>query len=162
MENNTKEKNNRFIGKFIPYKMLPKNENGLASCRFCNKIVYPPRRTMCSKECAHELRLRTSGKYLRNFTYKRDKGICNLCKTDTKIISQTALILLNNNLVEEFDIFLKLNRISKKRKIWKKKNGGGLWDADHIITVKDGGGQCGMNNIQTLCIKCHKNKTFSK
>ena len=135
--------------------------NFTIACRFCNKIVYPPRRTMCSKECAHELRLRTSGKYLRNFTYKRDKGICNLCKTDTKIISQTALILLNNNLVEEFDIFLKLNRISKKRKIWKKKNGGGLWDADHIITVKDGGGQCGMNNIQTLCIKCHKNKTFS-
>ena len=46
-----------------------------------------------------------------------------------------------------------------KRKIWKRKHGGGLWDADHIIAVKDGGGLCGLENIRTLCIKCHKNVT---
>ena len=49
--------------------------------------------------------------------------------------------------------------ISKKRKIWKRKHGGGLWDADLIIPVKEGGGMCGLENIRTLCIKCHKMET---
>lgn len=151
----------RFIGKYIPYKLLQKNERGFICCRFCNNDVHPPRRTLCSAKCAHELKIRTSGKYLRNCVYKRDKGICNYCNKDTKTIAKTALILINNNLKNELELFLKINNISTKRKIWKKKNGGGLWDADHIISIKNGGGQCGMNNIQTLCIKCHKNKTFN-
>jgi len=50
-------------------------------------------------------------------------------------------------------------KIGMKRKIWKRKHGGGLWDADHIVPVKDGGGQCGMENLRTLCIMCHKNVT---
>ena len=50
-------------------------------------------------------------------------------------------------------------KISEKRKIWVVKNGGGLWDADHIIPVKEGGGQCGLENIRTLCFVCHKEVT---
>ena len=55
--------------------------------------------------------------------------------------------------------FLLTNEVSLKRKIKKRKNGGGLWDADHIIPVKEGGGQCGLDNIRTLCISCHKKVT---
>ena len=32
------------------------------------------------------------------------------------------------------------------------------WDADHIDTVHDGGGGCGLENYQTLCLPCHKAK----
>jgi len=42
-----------------------------------------------------------------------------------------------------------------------KKHGGGLWDADHIVPVKEGGGLCGLDNLRTLCIKCHKTITTS-
>ena len=31
---------------------------------------------------------------------------------------------------------------------------------DIAIAVKDGGGQCGLDNLRTLCIPCHKKKTF--
>ncbi len=34
-----------------------------------------------------------------------------------------------------------------------------LWQADHIHPVAHGGGGCGLDNIQTLCTKCHKAKT---
>ena len=112
---------------------------------------------MCSKECVHELKLRTSGRYLRGHVYKRDRGICSECGTDTKDIAKRALCILD---IEKRKEFLKENNISTKRKVWKRKNGGGLWDADHIIAVKDGGGQCGLDNIRTLCIPCHKKKTF--
>ncbi len=33
------------------------------------------------------------------------------------------------------------------------------WEADHIIPVHKGGGGCTLENFQTLCIKCHKEKT---
>ena len=151
--------NKRFYGKYKKKETLEKNEDGYICCRWCNTPVTPPRRTICSKECAHELKIRTSGNYLRKCVYKRDKGICSICKIDTKIISQKALSIIN---IEDRNIYLKENNISVKRKIWKRKNGGGLWDADHIIPVKDGGGLCGIDNIRTLCIACHKKKTYSK
>lgn len=33
------------------------------------------------------------------------------------------------------------------------------WDADHILEVVNGGGQCGLSNYQSLCHPCHKAKT---
>jgi 5-methylcytosine-specific restriction protein A len=154
----TQNINPRYMGKQIDAKLLPKDENGRTCCRWCNKPVLPPRRTMCSPECVHELSLRINGRYLRHCVYERDKGVCAICKIDTKKTAKEARELTGNDL----DEFLKKHGISKKRKIWVKKHGGGLWDADHIIPVKDGGGMCGLDNIRTLCILCHKNVTFKK
>jgi len=151
------ENSKRFMGKYLDAKLLPKDENGLTCCRWCGKGVKPPRRTMCSPECVHELQLRTNGRYLRDCVYKRDKGICKLCNTDTKLIAKQALSLRG----KEKEKYLEDNSISLKRKIWIRKHGGGLWDADHIIAVKNGGGMCGLENIRTLCIKCHKTVTKS-
>lgn len=35
------------------------------------------------------------------------------------------------------------------------------WEADHIIPVSQGGGACSLDNLQTLCYDCHKEKTIS-
>jgi 5-methylcytosine-specific restriction enzyme A len=34
-----------------------------------------------------------------------------------------------------------------------------LWDADHIVPVVEGGGECDLANLQTLCLKCHRERT---
>ena len=34
-----------------------------------------------------------------------------------------------------------------------------LWEADHIKPVVEGGGQCGLDNYRTLCLRCHKGAT---
>lgn len=34
-----------------------------------------------------------------------------------------------------------------------------IWQADHIIPVHKGGGACGLDNYQTLCVTCHREKT---
>tara|TARA_B100000787_G_scaffold169914_1_gene162861 strand:+ start:1858 stop:2319 length:462 start_codon:yes stop_codon:yes gene_type:complete len=151
--------NKRFIGKLKDASLLEKNEEGFTKCRWCNGSVLPPRRTMCSPECVHELKLRSNGNYLRNQVYKRDKGICSVCEINTKETSKTAKSILD---IDKRNEFLLSKGISIKRKIWKQKHGGGLWDADHIICVKDGGGQCGLENLRTLCIECHKKKTYNK
>ena len=33
------------------------------------------------------------------------------------------------------------------------------WQADHILEVVNGGGACGLDNLQTLCLRCHTSKT---
>jgi len=34
-----------------------------------------------------------------------------------------------------------------------------LWDADHILPVAEGGGECDLANIRTLCVLCHRQQT---
>jgi 5-methylcytosine-specific restriction protein A len=35
-----------------------------------------------------------------------------------------------------------------------------LWDADHIVPVVEGGGECDLANIRTLCLVCHRQETM--
>ena len=34
-----------------------------------------------------------------------------------------------------------------------------LWDADHIVPVAEGGGECDLSNMRTLCLQCHRAAT---
>ena len=137
----------RYVGKLDPVVVI----DGFPSCRWCTQPVPKPRRTLCSEECAHQLRLRQSGSYLRRCVYQRDKGVCSICNVDTKRIAKAALLLSG----AEREVYLKDHCISH-RKIKKT----GIWDADHILAVKDGGGMCGLENMRTLCLSCHKKITF--
>jgi len=51
----------------------------------------------------------------------------------------------------------------RQYKEWMKAEGwpvgSHLWEADHIKPVVEGGGQCGLDNLRTLCIRCHKRAT---
>ncbi|AYV77514.1 MAG: HNH endonuclease [Dasosvirus sp.] len=153
------KKNHRYLenrGRIHP-SVLPINDEGFRMCRYCNGNIYPPRRTFCSDTCVHEYRIRTDGKYLREQVFRRDNGICNICGIDTKEIAN--LILSSRE--EDREKIMKLYNINKNRKVmwWNAKS---LWDADHIVPVKNGGGACGIENIRTLCPCCHKIITFSK
>jgi 5-methylcytosine-specific restriction enzyme A len=35
-----------------------------------------------------------------------------------------------------------------------------LWDADHILPVAEGGGECDLGNLRTLCLICHREQTL--
>ena len=41
----------------------------------------------------------------------------------------------------------------------KEPKEGDFWQADHIEAVAEGGGSCGLKNLRTLCVPCHKNET---
>lgn len=138
---------------------LPKGPNGRALCRWCGRETRPPRRTFCSADCVHQHKLRTNASYAKKQVYLRDKGICCACGTDTKLVARDLLEIYLTDGPDEVLRFKKLHGIPAKRRVWKRKYGGGLWDMDHTLSVCEGGGQCGTDGLQTLCIPCHRDKT---
>ena len=137
--------------------------NGHRLCRFCKKEVAPPRKTFCSDACVHEWRIRSDSKYLRKLVYERDLGQCSLCQTDTRYVkielenaARAAMRDSGRWYWDDHPIYLaELQRFSLTVKEAKKS----LWQADHVVEVADGGGECDLANLVTLCIPCHKRKT---
>lgn len=129
-------------------RSLETGENGRALCRWCNLEAPPGRRTFCSEYCVHEWRLRSDPGYLRDCVFQRDRGVCAMCGLDT---------------VAEFAHLKRLRGAGRAARLagWGLKPGArrSLWDADHIIPVVEGGGECDLANIRTLCLRCHRNAT---
>jgi 5-methylcytosine-specific restriction protein A len=138
-------------------RKLPKGPNGRYMCRGgCNKEVKPPRRTFCSDECVHQYKLRSDPSYLRHATFERDAGVCCKCQIDTIIEKQHwrkqwLYESRNKSFQEVSDQWVS--------KGWPRSLDRAWWEADHIVEVCKGGGECGLENIQTLCVPCHKKKT---
>jgi 5-methylcytosine-specific restriction endonuclease McrA len=127
---------------------LEKGSNGRALCRWCALEVPARRRTFCSTWCVHEWRLRSDPGYLREQVFTRDRGICALCSCDTSAAYaelKRSRGARRQTLLAHFGLSV-LNRRT-------------LWDADHILPVVEGGGECDLENIRTLCLRCHRTAT---
>ncbi len=127
---------------------LEKGPNGRTLCRWCNLETPPGRRTFCSEWCVNEWRLRTDPGYLREQVFERDRGVCALCGID-------CVAALRR---------LKRLRGIQRTAAWaawglRRRQRASLWDADHIVPVAEGGGECDLSNIRTLCIRCHREAT---
>jgi 5-methylcytosine-specific restriction endonuclease McrA len=135
-------------GGYADRSSLEKGENGRARCRWCSLEVPSGRFTFCSEWCVHEWRLRSDPGYLREQVFRRDQGICALCQTDTR----TAYFDLKRSRgTHRLKLLARwgLKRISRKT----------LWDADHVLPVAEGGGECDLQNLRTLCLICHRQQT---
>jgi 5-methylcytosine-specific restriction endonuclease McrA len=127
---------------------LPAGANGRALCRWCNLEVPAGRFTFCSEWCVHEWKLRSDPGYLREQVFARDRGVCVLCGIDCEAE------------------FRRLRRTSGSRRVeaWAKwglkpRQRRSLWDADHKLPVAEGGGECDLDNMRTLCLACHRRVT---
>ena len=124
---------------------LAKGPNGRALCRWCSLEVPKGRFTFCSDWCVHEWKLRTDPGYIREQVLQRDRGKCKRCGVDC----ERELIRLKR---------LRRERREQAWADWGLKPYGrrSLWDADHIVPVVEGGGECDLSNIRTLCLICHR------
>lgn len=160
-------------------------DDGRPRCTWCGGSVPPPKQTFCGPECVREWTVRRQGAYVRVLVFERDGGVCSSCELDTSALSNTFRRLYWQSL---FDNWSKQRagqdgwreawererqQIAKAREealgcvdaFWSKYLPGldgyskSLWEADHVLEVCRGGGQCGISNYQTLCLKCHAGKT---
>jgi 5-methylcytosine-specific restriction protein A len=74
---------------------------------------------------------------MRQAVWNRDKGVCANCGLDTKLLE---------------------TRNGSRPNIHGRRMGH-LWQADHITPVIEGGGECDLSNLRTLCTSCHKKAT---
>lgn len=148
------QRKRRMDGAYKQGKVVERGLNGRPLCRWCKKEVPKGRRTFCNEECIHEWSLRTSPQYVRIKVFERDHGICAMCGIDTVKMEKDLAELFRVNPAEwqaRWDYMMKSG--------WKSNRRHGLWDADHIEAVVDGGGMKGLNNYRTLCVPCHKGET---
>ena len=135
-------------GRAVPATLL-RGANGRCLCRWCALEVPKGRRTFCSPDCVHEWRLRTDPGYLRESVLRRDRGVCHSCRVDT-LAAQRALRrsrgVNRERLLNHWDL--------------KSCTRRSLWEADHILPVVEGGGECDLSNLRTLCLRCHRMATL--
>jgi 5-methylcytosine-specific restriction endonuclease McrA len=131
-------------------------------CRYCKEDVkrYNKKaRTFCSPTCVHEFKIRANPSYAREQVYKRDKGVCQLCGLNCSTFFAGLHKALKGvkgkdrdqaacNYFKAFDV---------EMVPWKHRST--FYDIDHIQQVASGGGECGMDNLRTLCLPCHRRVT---
>jgi 5-methylcytosine-specific restriction protein A len=140
----------------------------------CGRNPVPPRRNWFSDECVQAWRVRNDPGYARSLVYARDKGICAICgcnadlelvkwletaKESQRFIQAILRHTPRGTLWPEIDM--------ERKRLWKRWKPAGAWNqfaktgwqADHIVPVVEGGGQCDLSNLRTLCIPCHKQET---
>lgn len=142
-------------------------------CRQCGQPVSGRRRTFCSDACVHDWKLKTDPAYQAKHVFARDRGMCELCGLDC-VGLQSELTLLRWVRHEEAPPqpeFQSWSWEDRERFIyrafhqrcdaaglsWKRRQRfeRRLWEMDHRIPVAEGGGACGLENLRTLCWKCH-------
>lgn len=107
---------------------LPKGPNGHALCRWCGTEVTPPKRTFCSPACIEEWKIRTQPEFAARKVFERDRGVCRRCRTQCRTHQRVP-----GGKIQSRD-----------------------WEMDHIVPVVEGGGSCGLENLRTLCVPCHR------
>lgn len=134
-------------GGWVDRSSLAKGPGGRSLCRWCNLEVPSGRFTFCSEFCVEEWRLRSNPAHLRERVFQRDQGICAVCAIDC----HAALLQMKK---------ARGTARLKLRAEWGvTTNRKSLWDADHIVPVVEGGGECDLSNMRTLCVRCHREQT---
>lgn len=145
--------------RFLPLD-VPKvfDADGKTLCRWCERpITAANRKTYCSNECSHHYRIRSDNRYVRWSVWNRDAGVCAVCTRRTADLNaqwRTWCETYPGKDVKSWGGFdnWKFPRAYNLAKTW--------WEADHIVPIKEGGGMCGLEGLQTLCVPCHFRKTY--
>jgi 5-methylcytosine-specific restriction protein A len=107
-------------------------------------------------------RIKTDPGHVRVLVFRRDKGVCAVCGLDTVQWGRDRdreWSALQHRVTE-----LPYLEASAARERFRRDHPhyfqrSTYWDADHIVPVVEGGGECDLDNYRTLCIPCHKRVT---
>jgi len=123
------------------------------------------------------MKVKASSGAARQQIMKRDRGICAMCNLDCLTLVKKLQSIEKTHESDpesmaswreqreqllcrkEYQHFS--SRLSKAMKdgLVEKALSGKAWQADHIIPVFEGGGQCTITNLRTLCTACHRDVT---
>ena len=120
----------------------------------------------CGRRCFQAFLHRTSGGTLRKAIFDIEHGICQVCGLDAHRLCVRLRPIKSFH--ERQKLVLDTTAGHPLCPGWSSKtldrlvsvpSEGHAWQMDHIIEVAAGGGGCGLENVQTLCVPCHSLKT---
>jgi len=150
--------------------------DGRAQCRRCLGPLPNPQAMFCGDACLHEFRMRTSPAYARQAVFRRDQGVCTHCRLDCGRLDRIIARLRFNTAHGADDIrdaytgersAPAVDAEGEATALWlienlglgRRKRSCSLWQADHRMPFSDGGADCGLGNLRTLCLECHRVQT---
>ncbi|XP_069081160.1 DNA annealing helicase and endonuclease ZRANB3 isoform X1 [Pleurodeles waltl] len=114
----------------------------------------------CSHKCQEDFSIRSSQAYMRAKVFETEHGICQACHLNAQELYLTvrdAPKSQRKGLLES--TWMSQLSLAQLNEIIRNPTEGLFWQVDHIKPVYGGGGQCSMENLQTLCTVCHKERT---
>uniref|UniRef100_A0A8C4IE39 Zinc finger, RAN-binding domain containing 3 n=1 Tax=Dicentrarchus labrax TaxID=13489 RepID=A0A8C4IE39_DICLA len=114
----------------------------------------------CSHKCQDEFQLRSSQTYMRSRVLEAEQGICQHCSLhahDLFLKVRDAPPPQRKEMLE--NTWLAQLSLKQLNEMIRAPVEGDFWQVDHIRPVYSGGGQCSLDNLQTLCTVCHKART---
>ncbi|NXD76962.1 ZRAB3 endonuclease, partial [Halcyon senegalensis] len=114
----------------------------------------------CSHACHEDFSIRSSQSYLRTKVFEVEHGVCQFCNRNAQelyLSIRDAPKSQRKKLLESsWMSHLPLGQLNE---IITNPTEGQFWQVDHIKPVYSGGGQCSLENLQTLCTVCHRERT---
>ncbi|KAK2819613.1 hypothetical protein Q7C36_021259 [Tachysurus vachellii] len=114
----------------------------------------------CSASCMEELQLRSSRGYARSRVLETEQGVCQSCGLNARQLYLRVRDAPNTHRKEILDnTWLSQLPLKQLNEMIRHPVEGHFWQVDHIKPVYSGGGQCLLDNLQTLCTVCHRMRT---
>ncbi|KAM4538042.1 DNA annealing helicase and endonuclease ZRANB3 [Fundulus diaphanus] len=126
----------------------------------CSNTGGPWDTRFCSHRCQEEFQLRSSQTYMRSRVLEVEQGICQHCGLKAHELFQKVRDAPASKRKEMLEnTWLSQLPLKQLNEMIRAPVEGDFWQVDHIRPVYRGGGQCSLDNLQTLCTACHKVRT---
>lgn len=155
-------------GRTMSLSDLEKRDN---LCVWCNSAPLPTRRhRWCGRDCVDTGHIWCYPQDPVSKAYvfiNRQKCACVYCGEDfSSYIQQRILKLYARNIEHQAS----LKRLDPGHQVEDNKitygqigyGTGDIWHVDHIVPLHKGGQGIGLDNIQVICVACHRHKTASE
>jgi hypothetical protein len=171
-------KDGKVADAFIPHrgrylrKQAIYSANGKRLCNVCgsdlprNRGYNTPesiRDLFCSDKCALRYTHTVKPGGLREDLFGVERGVCCRCERDCHAFVRALQVhkkRARHDMILRFDPrYRRYPRLLHQ--LAYTAHEGSAWHADHIVPVFEGGGECGLENMQTLCTMCHQSSSRS-
>ncbi|NXC28279.1 ZRAB3 endonuclease, partial [Campylorhamphus procurvoides] len=143
------------------------DSQGTPLCLSCQQpTVQPPPgcpawdTRFCCHACQEDFSIRSSQSYLRTKVFEVEHGVCQFCHQNAQELYLSVRDAPRDRRKELLESsWLSHLPLGQLNEMIRSPTEGQFWQVDHIQPVYSGGGQCSLDNLQTLCTACHRERT---